>query len=447
MKRAAAAFVAVASLAAAREAEAQCQGRPTDASGYAGYAYGGAQVETYDTQDIRVHYTRTGNHAVATASTRGDGVPDTVAFAGDTAQDALEKFMAMGFKRPIPDSCPSNGGDERIDFYLVRFAGADGSTATESCANGKCAAFLLVESTFVGRGYPTIEEGFRTVVVHELFHAIQNAYSSERAVFWAEGSAQWAMKTLHPELVDFERQLPAFFKEPKRSLDVAPSGATAGFLYGSAVWPLFLSIRYGETIVREVLEEEERGTPTIEATDAVLTAKGSSLKEAMPLFRAWNVATGALASPAGYPDAARYPGIDAIEELADGAGAITSGTGSFAYRGTLASPTRISLETDETRNAGVLVPIEDGIPNLDKAAALPADGQGDVLVVVSGISSKKTDAPFTIRFGAPAGPPGGGGGDDGGCSTSGAHGGGGLQAFGILALAALFSKRWRRRAR
>jgi hypothetical protein len=431
----------------AREASAQCQGRPTDSGGYQGYTYGAAPVQSFALADVRVHYATSGPHAPALASTRGDNVPDTVAFAAQTGQEALAKYAEMGFKKPLPEGCTSNGGDAKMDVYLVRFAGADGSTARESCNGATCASFVLVDSTFSGRGYPTINEGFRTVVTHELFHAVQNAYSTQMETFWAEGSAQWAMKTLHPELRDFEAQLPAFFREPKRSLDTPPAGAAVGFLYGASVWPLFLSLKYDADIIREIFEAEAAGAKTIDASAAVLEARGSSMAAAMPLFRAWNVATKDLAGTGGYPKAASYPGITEVQDLADGVSAITSGTGSFAFRGTLDKATKISLETDATRNAGVLVPIVDGAPSLDAAKALPADGTGEVLVVVAGITSKKTDAPFAIRYGAPGGAGGGGGGDDGGCRTSPAPRTGGWEAFGILGLAALFSKRWRTRAR
>jgi hypothetical protein len=443
MRRAAGALATIAALAIAREASAQCQGRPTDGGGYMGYAYGAAPVQSFATADGRVHYATSGPHAPALASTRGDSVPDTVAFAAQTGQEALAKYAEMGFKRPPAEGCASNGGDAKMDIYLVRFAGADGSTARESCNAGACASFVLVESTFSGRGYPTVNEGFRTVVTHELFHAVQNAYSTQMEAFWAEGTAQWAMKTLHPELRDCEAQLPAFFKEPKRSLDTPPAGAAVGYLYGAAVLPLFLSLRYGESIVREIFEAEGAGAKTVDATASALEAKGSSMAEAMPLFRAWNVATKDLAGTGGYPNAKSYPGITAVEALADGATAITSGLGSFAYRGTLDTATKISLETDATRNAGVLVPVIDGAPDLEQAKVLPADAQGEVLVVVAGITSKKTDAPFTIRYGAPGGSSGGGGGGgggDGGCATapsSATFGASAWHAYGSGALAAL----------
>ena len=404
-------------LAITRAAAAQCPSRPADAAGYAGYVYAPAEVKSHATSAIRVHFAADGEHAPDPATTRGDGVPDAVAYVAETAEDALTRFSAMGYARPPGDaSCPSNGGDDKLDIYLVSFAGSDGSTVKAACNGSACGSFVLVDSTFAGRGYPTKEEGFRTVVVHELFHAVQNGYVADMEErFWAEGTAQWAMKTLHPELVDFERQLPAFFAEPKRSLDSAASGVTAGYLYGSSVWPLFLSLRHGPDIVREILEAQGRGEGAIAATDAVLRAKGSSLADDFPLFCAWNVGTKERAGTGGYPDAAKYPGIKAVGGLDDGTSGITSGLSSFAFAGDLGGTLKVALETDEARNGGVVVPLDGERAKLDEAQKLPAVASGRVLVVVAGITAKKTDAPFTGRLLPP----------DDGASTSSSGGGGG----------------------
>lgn len=138
------------------------------------------------------------------------------------------------------------------------------------------------------------------------------------------------------------------------------------------------------------------GTRTPERSHA---AKGSSIAEDLPLFGAWNAATKTLAGPGGYPDAAKYPGVK-TEALADGVTGITSGLPYHVYRGTLDTMSKVSLETDASRNAGVVVPFEGGKPALAKAAKLPANVQGEVLVVVAGVTTKKTDAPFMLHIGA-----------------------------------------------
>ena len=397
MPAALAAALGCAALVVSSSARAACVGRPTDPSGYQGYDYGAVEVKSHATAKVRVHWALEGTHKATLASTRGDGVPDTVAYAADIAEEALSKYAEMGY-RPVPSDtgCPSNGGDEKLDIYLVRFNGGDGACVAE-CNGDECPSFALIDSTFVNRGYASPRDGFRTVVTHELFHAIQNLYKTEDAPFWAEGTAQWAMETLHPDLSDFERNLPKFFEEPTRSLDAPPTGVTAGYLYGSAVWPLFLATNHGQETIRQIFEREATGKKPLDATNEVLMEKGSSLAEAFPMFAAWNVATGDLAGPAGYPEGAKYPGIEAAA-LEDGASAITSGLAYFAYRGMLEAPQQIALETDVDRNSGVVVPVDGGKAQLDRANKLPANAEGEVIVVVAGTTTKKTDARFTIRL-------------------------------------------------
>lgn len=424
------ALAAAAILFASTEAEAAvCNGRPTDAGGFAGYSYDAAEAKFFDGTKVRVHYTTSGQHAPDQATTRGDGVPDTVAFAAQTGDDALATYAQMGFLVPPDDaSCSSNGGDAKLDIYLVKFAGADGTTTPEACNGSICASFVLSDSTFVGRGYKTPQEGFQTVITHELFHTVQNAYDKDLDRFWAEGTAQWAMKTLHPDLPDFENQLPAFFSEPNRSIDSAPSGVTAGYLYGAAIWPLFLSTRHGEDVVKLTLEAEKRGKTSLPAVDEVLQSEGSSLAAEFPLFWAWNVATKKLAGTGGYPNAAKYPGVKTTE-LSDGETGITSGFGAFTYHLAVDGPKSVSLETDAARNGGVLVPIVNGVPALDQAKALPANVETEAIVVVAGITSKKTDAPFTVHLGAPTAeetpdagvPPASTTSSSGGCTTAAAE--------------------------
>jgi MYXO-CTERM domain-containing protein len=445
------ALAAVGIVFVARTASAACQGRPTDAAGFADYSYGAAEVKSYGGAKVRVHYATSGPHAPALATTRPDGVPDTVAFAADTGDAALAAYATLGYNAvPSDAQCSSNGSDDKVDIYLVHFVGADGSTFAEcpgAFAPKACSSFALVESTFQGKGYADAQEGFLTVVTHELFHAVQNTYKSMEAGYWAEGTAQWAMHHVHPELPDFSNQMPPFFADPSRSIDNPPPGAAAGYLYGSAVWPLFLSLRHGDDFIRKVFEAESNGNQDPMVAIAGLT----SMADDYPAFAAWNVGTGTQKSTGGYPDAAKYPGIKPAG-LTEGTHDITSGFGYFAYKGTLPGEAGITLDTDATRNAGVVVPIVNDTLQLDQAKKLPANGNGEVLVVVAGITAKKTDAPFTIHFGDPVSetPPDAGTApktvsksDGGGCQTAGSSS---FSPFGLFALLGLGALRFRRRS-
>lgn len=416
--RAAGALLAGLVLLGARGARAEdCpQIRPTDAAGFEGYVYpAGAKSFATPEGNGRIWWTETGANAPSLTSTRPDGVPDAVAVVGVVLEEALAGYAKMGFKPPISDgdypACASNGGDGRVDVYLVAFAGADGQTVTERCtttpatgAAQRCPGFILAERNFKGKGYASQQQGAQTVVAHELFHLVQNAYDTKMDRWWAEGTAQWSTKQLYPTLLDLEANLPAFFSEVGRPLDSPPSGATAGFLYGSAIWPVFLAQHRGQDTVKLVMESIGAGNAVLPATDRVMTAQFTTLAEEFGTFAIWNSATGTRAGAGGYPDAAKYPLVK-VTDFPDGTPAeatgLTAGFASMYFRTTDAAPRALTLEADATRLGGYAVPIEGGKVQVAKAIPLPAVVTGEALVVLAGRASKKTDVPFTLRAAAP----------------------------------------------
>lgn len=432
-------------LVAAGAAQAVECARPTDAQGSSGYDYASATVESFGSERVLVWYTTAGPHAVSPSSTRADGVPDDVASVAEVTTSALDRYEAMGFRTPLADDlnaeCGSNGGDARLDVYLVAMNGADGMAVPEAgrCSSPhRCASFLIAKSNYA-LTYGSADIGIRTVLPHELFHAVQNAYDTELDRFWAEGTAQWATKVLHPDLADLERNLPAFFRQPSRSLDAPPSGVTAGFLYGAAIWPVFLSERFDDDIVRRILEQEAEVEGTaIAATDAVLRELGSSMQSEFPQFAAWNAGTGSRRGTGGYALAADYPEVPVSELTNDGAQGISSGLASFYFTVRTDRALRFSLTTDASRNAGRLVPFENGAARLDRLRPLPAELDGEGMIVVSGITTSKTDAPFTLDITSPSAsaPP-----ESGGCAV--ARAASSRAPFALLALVGMGLSRWR----
>jgi hypothetical protein len=397
----AAAVLTCGSLAADR-ASADCpQVRPTDPGGYAGFAYGADPTGSHATPEgrVRVWYATAGLHAPNGAN--------AAEIAGHAVEEAIDGYAARGFLPPIGDgdypACASNGGDARLDVYLVHFPGADGLATTERCAEVgatlRCSGFILVDSRLDDLGYASFEQGARTVLPHEYFHLVQDAYDAGMDRWWAEGTAQWATKQLHPELTDLERFLPAFFSSTSRSIDAPPGGVVAAFLYGTAVWPVFLSERRGPTIVREILEQQ--GATGVTPLDAVLALEGSTLAAEFTTFTAWNAATGARAGSGGYPLAASYPEVKIIDLPADvgtSVKGITSGLAAAYYRIAAKEPRIVTLASDASRNAAVVVPLEGGVARLDAMIPLPARVEGDAVIVIAGQRALKTDAPFTLRI-------------------------------------------------
>lgn len=400
--------LAVAATLVCVQARAQsCEAnRPTDAQGTSGLSYGGAVTGYLDSASgrARVHFAQSGVHAPSSMS--------TVTAAVEAADAALAKYAELGYLPVVSDAtspCASNGGGGQVDIYLADFRAADGQAVIDHCEAGsegrRCSGFILVENDFSLGGYADAVEGMRTVVTHELFHLVQAAYDTSAPRWWSEGSAQWAAKQVYPEIVDLERFLPAYFENPERPLDGA-AGVASNFLYATAIWPVFLSQRFGADLIRRVFVKMAAGEPVFDAIDAELSAEGSGLGPEFLRFAVFNVGTGAWAPEAGgYADAARYPEVP-VTELAVQANQKISGIGSglsAKYYGLRVSGRRnLSLSADPARIAASFIPIEDDAAQIDAAVALPTVVLADGIVVVAGQTPAKNDAPYALTIAADA---------------------------------------------
>lgn len=384
--------------------------RPTDPGGYNGYTYEGAQVASFGTERVLVWYALSGKHAPVLASTRPDKVPDHVALAAQITDDALAAYEGLGFRPLVADATPGcEGGDGRLDIYLMAFAAADGLTVPLDCVpSGKalrCASFIIAERKPQNRGYASFEVGTRVILPHEAFHAVQNAYDANMDRYWAEGTAQWAAARLDPTLGDLERFLPSFFDDPKRPMDLPPGGVTASFLYGSAIWPVFLDERAGAQVIQGALEAQDKGARAAAAVAESLAAQGKTLADEVTAFRAWNVSTGARAGEGGYSRAGEYPEVPLGDALDGGeASGVLAGLSAAYHPYSFVEPHKLSFSGDEARLRAVAVPIVEGVARLDQIAPLPVELGGEGVVVVAGISEKLSDAPYSVAASALAPP-------------------------------------------
>lgn len=389
-----------------QRASAQACARPTDIGGYAGYAYADDPASFYDTDHVRVWYTKSGTHATEGSSARPDGVPDVVAHVGAVAEEALRAYASWGYLQPRSDTvdatCASNGGDARLDLYLVHFGAGDGAAVTQGCVEragvAQCATFLLVEANLAAR-YPSAGEGIETVVPHEVFHAVQNAYNANTDRYWAEGTAQWSTHVLYPSLGDLERFLPAFFRESGRALDAPSGGVTSSFLYGTAIWPVFLAEAFGPETIREVFETLTTSRMSaLDATRSVTKQRGLAFETVWSEFWAWNATTGirhASEERAGYTYAERYPLIDAMP-LAETVAGVTSGATGSVFRVSASTPQTLTLTSSGVHQAH-FVPLIDGKAMLSKRQALPVVAE-EGLVVLTSHASSKVDAPYQLEL-------------------------------------------------
>jgi MYXO-CTERM domain-containing protein len=310
---------ALALLASVSPAEAA---RPTDLVGL--FSFDASDViATWDepTGDVRVHYSISGPNVTDLTDSDADGVPDFVYMAGTFGAESLALYVETGFLHPVRESevgLSALGGSDAFDLYLVDFDGqADGNLSVDRCADGRCAAALIVENDFTGYGYPSDEAALATVVPHELFHAVQYAYTEDLEVWTSEGTATWAERLYVPASQDFLRQVSGWFEEPTRAIDEPPVGPVPGFAYATGLWFDFLTTRHDPQVVVELLEARSTSPASdLEVMLGVLEDRGDDVRDMWETFSAWNLATGDLSGAFEGYDYARYVGPPLLEDEA-----------------------------------------------------------------------------------------------------------------------------------
>lgn len=223
----------------------------------------GHDVETFDGELVRVHFTRTGPDAVKLADTDGNAVPDAVELVATTYAEVLEFFEGLGFRGPVSDlgGAQGDGGDGRLDVYLIDFNGAsDGAWVRERCdAHARCSGYVVQENDFAGYGYPSYRVASRILASHELFHAVQAAYDANQGANWSEATAVWASERFDPSLSDLENFADGWLEEPDRSIDQEPIGPVAAYSYGLGIFAQYLYERFGDAVHLELWDAVEDG--------------------------------------------------------------------------------------------------------------------------------------------------------------------------------------------
>jgi hypothetical protein len=413
---------------------------------------------------VVVHYTTVGVNAVLADDVDGSGVPDFVEEVAAVGDDVLGQLAAHGCRPPLGDGgIDDNGGDPRIDVYLANFVGgADGLFVVEDCADQPfhCAGFIGMENDFAGFSYPSVELAIRVLVSHELFHAVQSAYDSDQLAVWHEGSAVWVEELLYPEQSDFERLVAGFLSKPFRPFERSVGGFGDAYPYGAAMWPYFLDQRHGGDIVAAIWErcEDTGGDPDfLDAAEAELVARGSTLEAAWIEFTRWNAETGPHAAPGRYPDAGRLAAALREPVLVAPATATVGLEGlSARYLPVRGAPAVARVVVDSPEPVAVAVRATGAGVDGDDAIAthheLVVRGAGDLELVVTGTRRRSPAHAVTVAIsdaepqampdggvdaGAPADPDDASG---GGCTAGGGRG----ATMVPLVVAALAARRRRR---
>jgi hypothetical protein len=297
-----------------------------------------------------IHYDTTGPHRVwqANIDSDGDGVPDYVealAMIADSCYDHIA--TTLGYQLPPVDSICLDGGDYRIDIYIdsmpVGYYGeTNNQTECYPLQPMQAASWITIDRDFqqlppyVGRPL----DAARVTIAHELFHVFHFGMDATEHITWFEMSAVWMEEEIYDEVNDYHLYDYIFFNSPRRALnDTFPDN----HMYQAAVFPIFVSEKYGPDAIRRVWEHAASlgpGSDFLEGFDNVIDSAGrdpangryecvcwnpdssvcleqvyhtDDFATSMVEFAMWNYFTGPYADWApdgfGYSEAAQYAQI------------------------------------------------------------------------------------------------------------------------------------------
>lgn len=153
----------------------------------------------------------------------------------------------LRMKAPLSDQdYPDNGGDRRLDIYLVHISNRGVTHPISGCE--QTPAYILVNSERpIG---DATHEGIVQTVVHELMHASQFAYPVQKACseydWLAEATSKWAEDYVYPLVNSEQPYLPPFLQSPELSLE---DDTDIRRPYGAYLWPFYLTHRHANELI------------------------------------------------------------------------------------------------------------------------------------------------------------------------------------------------------
>ncbi|HVP35988.1 MAG TPA: MXAN_6640 family putative metalloprotease [Terriglobales bacterium] len=256
---------------------------------------------------FKIHYDTTGVDGVPTADSNSNGIPDYVENLAHYADSSYRtEITYLGYR--IPPSDGSNGGDSKYDIYTEDMP-YYGYTMPEDPGPqpwNDYTSYISVHNNFIGFPPNTDPEGnqkgaMKVTVAHEYFHAVQFAYDVDEAEWFMELSSTWMETIAYHTVNDNYNYLPYFFNYPDVSLQ-----ATTIREYAAFIWNMYLSVNFGNDIIKDIWERCITGSAIVEIDNA-LTARISSRDKAFKEFTVWNYITGARNDGLHFPDAGNYP--------------------------------------------------------------------------------------------------------------------------------------------
>ncbi len=297
--------------------------------------------ETYDSPGgfFKVHFTRFGSHAVYQPSITTGGIPNYVLGAARIFDSVYTHIInTLGYPLPPSDGGYAQGVDSLYDVYLTNLGGVvfgltyPDSLQFDSIGSLRATSFIELDNDYQESSFSTYNsrplDAVRVTAAHEYFHAVHfgidftemedwNNPPLQRR-YWYEMSATWMEEEIYDDINDYYSYLSFFFNKPRESIQQF-NGPADFHPYGSIVFPIFLTERYGVDIIKSIwlkCGSMGVGPNFLEASQIAIDSASSgteNFRSAFGEFALWNFFTGSRAASApagvGYSERTFYPEI------------------------------------------------------------------------------------------------------------------------------------------
>ena len=283
--------------------------------------------QSYDNGYFRFHYTTTGTHAVSTADTNSNGIPDYVdRMAAIFNEVSAIQLDSMGYTEPPSDGwlppANDNGGSDHYDVYIRSLSSNTyGYVQPEYYANNNTGnnehstvqevnamtSYMAMRNNY--NGFPNTElENIQVTTAHEFYHAIQFGYDGWEKSWLMEASAVWMEEGVYDDINDCYQYMNTWFNAPQIALDKESS-----HWYGSYIFFEYIYEHLGgATSIRRVWEksighDSYYGDYSHLAIKEALSTVGSSFQDALKKM----VVANKIMQPVAVPDIYTYEEADA----------------------------------------------------------------------------------------------------------------------------------------
>lgn len=222
---------------------------------------------------------------------------------------------SLGFKAPLSDlALACDGGDNRLDIYVVAGFGSLGATYPESASPRQSSSFIVVRSGLTGGV-------LQYTLAHQFMHAVMWSYlmaADQLSYGWMRNAlANWAVEASFPGnptlLADASCHMNSnFLSITSRAAGSCPTSTTRTRDYGAYLLYQYIGRTAGNTTVRNLLAATTTQTSALAAIEAVLPGGRRALwpKYAKTL---WNKVP--ITNP-GRPAFRNWDGLTAVPVLA-----------------------------------------------------------------------------------------------------------------------------------